>query len=173
MPVVGAPRRSRRLNVLRFIREGDRFLAVQPGQPPVELFALSETAFFPKGADVRMVFDRDKAGAVNRVTLHQSQGDLVGERITPPKGGQEALAKLAGTYYSQEADAELRVEVVGEQLVANVGRNPRFPLLQISDGRLAVPGGGSFEAKRGPDGQVNELVFSSSRLRNLPFVRKP
>ena len=82
------------------------------------------------------------------------------------------LAKLAGTYYSQDADTEMRLEVLGEQIVANVGRDPPFALLQISHSRIAVPGGGALDFIRDPDGIISGLVFSSSRIRNLPFVRK-
>ncbi|HEV7607160.1 MAG TPA: serine hydrolase [Steroidobacteraceae bacterium] len=159
-------------NVLRFARQDGRYFALPIGQSPAEVFALSESEFFPKGDDVKMIFSREKDGAVSRVTLHRAQGDLVGLRITVPTAGQELLTQLAGTYYSQEADTEMRLEVLGEQMVANVGRNQPFALLQVSDSSFAIPGGGALQFNRDPDGSISGLIFSSSRIRKLPFVRK-
>ncbi len=71
-----------------------------------------------------------------------------------------------------EADAELRLEIVGERVIVNAGQNRRFPIWQISESRFVMPGGATLEIQRGAEGEIRGLEYSSSRVTDLPFVRR-
>jgi hypothetical protein len=51
------------------------------GQPKVELFAETETDFFLKVVDARMIFDLDTTGKVTALTLLQGGQKLPGKKI--------------------------------------------------------------------------------------------
>lgn len=62
--------------VISVTLEGDRLFAQPTGQAKVRLFAESESTFFLTVAEARFSFERDEAGEVTNLTLHQ------GERVT-------------------------------------------------------------------------------------------
>lgn len=62
-------------------RQGDRLLVQVTGQAPEELFPETETTFFGKGQDWRLIFVRDGAGRVTSVRFRQNGQELVGKRV--------------------------------------------------------------------------------------------
>jgi hypothetical protein len=106
------------------------------------------------------------------LTLRSDDGDFVGQRITAQGVSSELADKLTGVYYSDEADAEFRLQIVDEQVIVDAGHNRKFPVLQLSEARFAMPGGATLDIERGRDGQISGLVFSSSRVANLRFARR-
>jgi hypothetical protein len=153
-------------------RQGDRFFAQPVGEPPVELFAVSETDFFSKVDNARAVFERAKDGTVSQVTLHRPAGDLVAMKITAAAASPEVLRQFAGNYYSEELDGSLRFDLMGQRLILTGGNYGRLPLVQLSDSRFFSPAGATLEFKRGPTGQFDRFDYSSQRVRGLTFVRK-
>lgn len=61
--------------------ENGRLMAQPTGQPKFEIFAESETAFFLKVVDARILFDADSDGRVAGLTLLQGGQRLPGRRI--------------------------------------------------------------------------------------------
>jgi hypothetical protein len=51
--------------------EDGRLLTQGPGRPKVELIPLSETVFFLKVADVRMIFEKNDEGEVFQAVIRQ------------------------------------------------------------------------------------------------------
>jgi CubicO group peptidase (beta-lactamase class C family) len=158
--------------VLTFGRQGERFFLQPPGQPPVEIFPASETEFFIKVAPGRIAFQREADGTVKRVTLRRSQGDVVGQRIVAVAMSDQSLSELAGAYYSEELDGELRLAVLDARLFVSNSSGSRTPLAQRSEKSFALPGGAALEFARGADGQISSFEYSSSRVRGLEFVRR-
>ena len=164
------------LVIVRFAREGDRlFIRSSFGEAPIELVAASETELFEKKTGKgRMTFEREPDGSVTRLALHREDGDFVGRKISAPAASPELAGKLAGLYYSEEADAELRLQAMGERVIVDAGHNRKFPILQISESRFLIPGGGAtLQIVRGADGQISGFEYSSSRVANLQFARRP
>jgi CubicO group peptidase (beta-lactamase class C family) len=60
--------------------EAGRLMGQATGQPKVEIFAESETDFFLKVVDARMIFDLDVSGRVIGLTLHQGGQKLPGKK---------------------------------------------------------------------------------------------
>ena len=158
--------------VMTFGRQGERFFLQPPGQPPVEIFPTSETEFFIKVAPGRIAFQREADGKVNRVVLHRSQGDLIGQRIVAVATSAQSLSDFAGVYYAEELDGELRLAVLDARLFVSNSSGSRTPLAQRSEQSFALPGGAAFEFARGADGQIGGFVYSSSRVRGLKFMRR-
>jgi len=62
--------------VLTVAREGGRLMTQATGQQKIEVFASSDTEFFPKVLDARIVFTRSAAGAVDGLVLHQAGREM-------------------------------------------------------------------------------------------------
>jgi ketosteroid isomerase-like protein len=62
-------------------RQGDRLLVQVTGQAPEELFPETETIFFGKSQDWRLIFVRDGQGRVTSVRFRQNGQELVGKRV--------------------------------------------------------------------------------------------
>jgi CubicO group peptidase (beta-lactamase class C family) len=67
--------------VLTVTREGDRLFAQATGQPRFEIFPSSETEFFVKLVDARLVFEVGVEGPAASVTLHQAGQVVPGPRL--------------------------------------------------------------------------------------------
>lgn len=59
-------------------REGASLYAQATGQPRLQLFAESASAFFLKEVDAQITFDKDASGKVTRLVLHQGGADVPG-----------------------------------------------------------------------------------------------
>ena len=62
--------------VLAVSREGDRLMTQATGQQKFEVFASSDTEFFLKVVDARIVFTRGASGAVEGLVLHQGGREM-------------------------------------------------------------------------------------------------
>ena len=62
-------------------REGDQLMAQIRGQPKIQIFPESPTAFFLKDVDARIEFVQDESGKVTGVVLHQWKQQLAGKKI--------------------------------------------------------------------------------------------
>jgi hypothetical protein len=67
--------------VLTLSREGDRLWAQATGQPPIEMFAESETLFFAKAIDAQLELVKDASGAVTHLILHQNGRKSPGKKL--------------------------------------------------------------------------------------------
>jgi len=66
--------------VLRIYRDGEKMMVHPTGQTPAEIFAMTPDRFFAKVVDAEFAFERDAAGQVTAVTLHQNGRELKGPR---------------------------------------------------------------------------------------------
>jgi hypothetical protein len=62
-------------------REGDRLFAQATGQPKFELFPESESMFFLKAVQAKIIFERDSSGKVYRLIVRSSEGDEISKKI--------------------------------------------------------------------------------------------
>jgi len=67
--------------VLRVFREGDKFMTQATGQPVVEIFAESETTFYPRVVPAKLIFVKDSEGKVTSLKLVQGGRETVGKKI--------------------------------------------------------------------------------------------
>jgi CubicO group peptidase (beta-lactamase class C family) len=64
--------------VIELSREGERYFAQPTNQPKLEVFAMSDTAFFAKQADVELLFEEGAGGAL---TLRQNGREIKGPKL--------------------------------------------------------------------------------------------
>lgn len=69
-----------RINII-VEREGDQLFAHPTGQPKREIFPASETEFFLKDIDVRLVFTRGGDGKAEKLVLHQGGRETPAPRV--------------------------------------------------------------------------------------------
>lgn len=67
--------------ILTIARKGDRLFAQASRQKQFEIYPESEYSYFAKAVDVVLAFDRDVAGEIASVTLHQDGGKTKAKRI--------------------------------------------------------------------------------------------
>jgi CubicO group peptidase (beta-lactamase class C family) len=67
--------------VLRVFREGDKFMTQATGQPVIEIFAESETTFYPRVVPAKLIFVKDSEGKVTSLKLLQGGRETVGKKI--------------------------------------------------------------------------------------------
>ena len=74
-------------------REGDRLFVQSTGQEKEELFPESDTTFFAKGQDWRVVFERGGHGAASFLRFRQNGQDLVARRVQSAPVGDQPVRK--------------------------------------------------------------------------------
>jgi len=67
--------------LLNITLEGNRLLTQAGGQPKTEIFPLSETTFFLKVADARMIFDKNGKGEVFQTIIRQGISDMFAKKV--------------------------------------------------------------------------------------------
>jgi CubicO group peptidase (beta-lactamase class C family) len=67
--------------VLRIWREGSRFLSQATGQQIIEIFPETETTFFAKVMEAKIVFVKTADGTVNEITIHQNGRQIPAKRV--------------------------------------------------------------------------------------------
>ena len=67
--------------ILRVYREGEKFMTQATNQNAIEVFAESETVFYPKVMQAKLTFLKDADGKVTSVRLEQGGREIVGKKI--------------------------------------------------------------------------------------------
>jgi CubicO group peptidase (beta-lactamase class C family) len=67
--------------VLRVFREGEKFMTQATNQGPIEIFAESETVFYPKVIQAKLTFLKDAEGKVTSLRLNQGGREVTGKKI--------------------------------------------------------------------------------------------
>ncbi len=67
--------------VLRVYREGEKFMTQATNQNPIEVFAESESVFYPKVMQAKLTFVKDENGKVTAVRLNQGGREITGKKI--------------------------------------------------------------------------------------------
>jgi hypothetical protein len=122
--------------------DGDHLTTQLSGQPQFPLFAESETRFFQKVVDAQVEFRKDESGAVTHAVLHQNGRDLKALRTSataaPPPQHKAitvpaaTLARYVGAY-QMRPNVELSITLDGDQLMAQLTGQPKFPIFAESE----------------------------------------
>jgi CubicO group peptidase (beta-lactamase class C family) len=67
--------------VLRVFREGEKFMTQATNQPVFEIFAESETTFYPRAFEAKLTFVKDVDGKVTSVRMNQGGRETTGKKI--------------------------------------------------------------------------------------------
>jgi len=97
--------------VVNVYRDGGHFFSQPPGQPPIEIFPDAKGDFFAKVVDAEVSFEKDAAGKVTGLVLHQGGQDISMPRVDEATAKQmaEALnAKMQQKTASPGSEESLR-----------------------------------------------------------------
>ena len=177
--------------------DGDKLMAQLSGAGKIELFASSETTFFPKLIDAEIEFVKDANGDVTHMLFRQSGGEIKGERISGKalkevKLSPEILKKYTG-YYRAHHGYEMLIERDGDKLYAEMsggfgGGKQRLRLIPVSETKFTIKNvvtgnmGGRFGRPRGEvpgeidffvgkDGMATHLVRRQGPVGGTTFQR--
>jgi len=158
--------------VLRFYREGDRFMTQATGQPAFELTATSDSTFVLSVVEAGVTFHRDAEGRVTGLSLHQN-GNHPARRLEET-ASEIDLAPFAGRYFSEEFESVYTIAVEGGRLVAQHRRRGPVRLEQSGDDLFS----GAFPLlqvrfERDEAGEVTGFRASAGRARDMWFGRIP
>ena len=67
--------------VLRVFREGEKFMTQATGQGQFEIFAESETVFYPTAFSAKLTFIKDEQGKVTGLKIDQNGRETRGKKI--------------------------------------------------------------------------------------------
>ncbi len=67
--------------VMRVFREGEKFMTQATNQPIFEIFAESETTFYPRAFEAKLTFLKDAEGKVTGLTLNQGGRERTAKKI--------------------------------------------------------------------------------------------
>lgn len=154
--------------------EDGRLSSQVEGQPAFALLPEGPHTFrvdVPR-PDVRIAFEAEPGGAVDRAVLHQN-GQKPMRRVAKWAPDAAALAAYTGRYFSPELETFYTVSLEGEKLIIGHRRHGDFALVP-KEKDVFVSGEwwiGRVKFERDPDGNIRSLSVSNGRVRNLRFER--
>lgn len=109
------------------------------------------------------------ATKTNRVLITRGTDTLSYVRVAAPDLTDKFLTTLAGTYFSEEADATYLVEVRNNEVMINNKPFPIFKLNPAFKDAFFSADGDLYEFKRDKKGRVVQLLVSTGRAIQVPF----
>ena len=122
-----------------FRRGGDGLVMQRSGRPPVALKAASNDTFFVPGGLDWFEFQRDAAGKVTALTLHQDGNALVHQRIGDAPAGRKAVKIASAAFDTRVGRYELRPGFVmelsreGDRYFAQATGQPKLEIFPMSE----------------------------------------
>lgn len=154
--------------VLTVSRQGDQLFAQATGQGGFPLFASARDAFFAKAAPITIDFERDAAGKINALVLHQNGQDhrAVRTRDVVAPGDSNSVRldpALLGEYvgrYMLAPGVQFAVTVERDQLYAQLTGQAAFPVYAKSkDHFFYTVVDAQLDFERDVSGKVSALVL--------------
>ena len=126
--------------------------------------------------DLNVVFD--KAGRVGEIRILNDSGTPdVFVPVKPPADSPEQLSEYIGTFYSEEFNADHRIELKGKNLVLQIGESFEAPLTPaFTDAFTTANGQVILLFNRNDKGMVSGFVFNSGiderEVKDINFARR-
>jgi hypothetical protein len=67
--------------ILTVTKEGDKLMTQATGQGKIEIFAESETKFYPKVMEAKIEFVKDESGKISKLILNQGGRTMEAKKI--------------------------------------------------------------------------------------------
>ena len=127
-------------------------------------------------AELNPVFD--KSGKVSEIRVPAKSGKPdVFLPVKPPTDSPEALPEYAGTYHSDELDADHRISLKGNNLILQIGESFEAPLTAAyADFFTAMGGVINLSFTRDDTGKITGFVFNAAAdgrdVKGIAFKRQ-
>ena len=160
--------------IITITKEGNRLMAEATGQGKAEVFPESEIKFFLKVAAVKISFQKDSAGTVSQLTVHQNGQDMVAKKIKDLPFDTNNLDQYAGDYYSEELGTFYTIVVQDSILIARHRRHSDIQLTPTIKDQLT---GNAWWFQnvnfiRDENQVITGFKLTGGRVRNLKFVKE-
>jgi CubicO group peptidase (beta-lactamase class C family) len=161
------------LGILSIAKEDGRLVAELADLPKLELLPESEDRFSVPDFGMTVSFQRDEAGEVTQLTVHQGGQDTPAKKIEPLTLTPEQLAEFEGEYYSDELGTTYTLVVEDGQLVAQHRRHDDVSLIPAFVDQFSgeKPRLAKVHFVRDKD-KIVGFRLSSGRVRNLRFDKQ-
>jgi CubicO group peptidase (beta-lactamase class C family) len=154
--------------VLNVFRRGDRLFAQATGQGAFPLFASARDAFFARIAPITIDFERDAAGAVGALVLHQNgheqraprnQGATAADGLTSVRLDPALLKDYIGLY-TLAPGVEFAITVEHDQLYAQLTGQAAYPVYaKAKDHFFYTVVDAQLDFERDAQGKVDALLL--------------
>ena len=157
--------------VLRFFRDGERYMTQATGQQAFEITPIDSRSFGIEVVDARIVFEPAEDGRAPALTLFQN-GEHRAVRLDDDDEARPDLRELVGRYFSAELETFYELSIEDNQLTLRHRRFGPLALQHSQDDRFA----GSFPVAtvdfvRDEQGGVTGLKAGNGRTRDVWFER--
>lgn len=157
--------------VLRFFRDGARYMTQASGQPAFEITPLDARSFTIDLVNARIVFAVEEDGSVPALTLFQN-GEHRAVRLDEEEIPAPDLAQFVGRYFSAELETFYDIGIENEALVL---RHRRFGPVTLhhkeDDAFQGVFPLATVDFLRDEAGQITGLKAGNLRTRDVWFER--
>jgi CubicO group peptidase (beta-lactamase class C family) len=163
-------------------------LSVKDGKLISSLLFKNETTVTPVSENrLLMVAGGDKfelipvsgaSGAISEIKLSRNGGKPdVFFPVKPPLDSPQQLSEYAGTYYSDEFDADYKLTLQGNNLVLQIGENFENQLVAAAADYFIIQGGAvNLSFTRDEKGKISGFVFNSAlderEVKGIAFKRQ-
>jgi len=159
--------------VVRFWREGEKYMAQATGQPAFEIVPISPNGFKFTVVPATITFNVGESGKAESIMLHQN-GDHPAKRLEDEgwKPDADALAAYTGRYFCEELETVYTIALVDDHLVLRHRRFDDVPLKPDTEKKF---NGGfpvaiaTFETDA--SGKATALIVENGRARGIRFER--
>lgn len=173
-PLLGYYRNPEDESVRRIVFKNGRLTYGRIPGAETDLIPVGDNTFrmvgVPARVDIRFVGNAGAHAARMEVAVDSSK-PLVFEAFEPVTLGREQLGEYAGTYHSDELDANYSVASRDSDIVVKIRRFDDLPLTPTIRDVFKYQDFRTFTFQRDGEGRVSGFILSTARARNLPFRR--
>ncbi len=159
-------------DILYITEENDQLFVQATGEDTYPLMPISHTRFKLEEFDIILEFPEETDSLSQTVKVFYSENDSEEGRRTQPFDAKSVdLTEFVGNYYSEELSTAYQFQIIDSNLVASHSRHHEIYFTPIKKDRFSGDTWffGKAEFFRDSTGEVEGVVASSGRIRNLKF----
>jgi CubicO group peptidase (beta-lactamase class C family) len=163
-------------NIFTFVRDAERIYLHPTGLPEVDLTATSDSTFYLAGVGYSITFHLNEDATADSLTLHLG-GNQIAHKMTEFNLSPDAMAEVAGRYYSEEIETLYTVLLEEDNLyLRHYQADNDFVLTHGSEDRFyasfPLSSVASVEFVRDEEGRITGFKASNGRTRDVLFERQ-
>ncbi len=180
---------SEPLGLVNISSDNNNLMFKHSGIPNLELIPESETTYFLKAFNMRIIFEKDENGKYSQFTLHhqknesmfkvsgfktlpQNGSSIINKKIETPERPEIELKQYDGVYYNEEIDISHKLLTENNilQIYGESGYSPKFHLTFLKRDIFLTPFA-SYRFQRTENGGIDGYKLNTSQVKNLWFKR--